>query len=249
MSDKLFISELYQSIQGEGAFAGFPCLFIRLTGCDLRCSWCDSEFSFQGGKHWTIEELVQWATQDDFKHIRFLEVTGGEPLLQKNAIELLKELIWKGKSILLETGGHHSIERVPVDVYCIVDVKCPSSGEHHKMCIDNYELLKIAAYKNNKSYPGTGELKFVVQDKNDFDYAVDVIRKHDLDDHGIPLTFSPVFGHAAPGEIADWIIESKMSSARLQVQLHKLCFTGKADFGFEGVKCVSTVNFRTGERT
>jgi len=250
MSDatlKFFVSERYHSLQGESIYAGRKCLFLRLTGCDLRCSWCDSEFSFQGGTTLTLPQLVEWARMEQYASYPYLEVTGGEPLAQKGTPALLRELC-NYKRVLLETGGHRSVADVDPRVYVILDVKCPSSGEHEKMCWDNFDILREAAkYDTYPDLIGGAELKFVIQDARDFNYAVDVIAEHHLDSDFL-LTFSPSFGRMLPGLLADWIVNSGLSNARLQIQQHKLLWRGKADFGLEGVPgYVTSVDFLSGK--
>ena len=150
----LQITEIYYSIQGESSYQGKPCIFIRLTGCDLRCSWCDTEYAFQGGEKFSIDKILEEIKKFNCK---LVEITGGEPLLQKDVLKLAKNLISNNYTVLLETGGHKSIKNIPQQVVTIMDIKCPGSGESVKNHLENIKYLKPH-----------DEIKFVITDKNDF---------------------------------------------------------------------------------
>ena len=151
------INEIYLSVQGESTYTGLPCIFIRLTGCNLRCSWCDTAYAFHEGKNMSIDEILQKVA--NFK-IRLVEITGGEPLMQDNVYTLMKRLIEKGYKVMLETGGSISLERVPKEVIKIMDLKCPGSGEQEKNNLDNLKLLVPH-----------DEVKFVILDKKDYEWS------------------------------------------------------------------------------
>ncbi len=203
---KLVINEIFHSIQGESTLAGRPCVFVRLTACDLRCSWCDTEYAFYEGTKREVEDVVAEVLRF---HCDLVELTGGEPLLQPAVHELAEALLARGKTVMIETGGHRDISVLDARVRRIVDVKTPSSGEAERMLWSNLEGLRDG-----------DEVKFVIQDRADFDYSVDVVRRHDLEGR-VPLLFSPVHGRLEPAELARWILESGVN-ARLQLQLHKL---------------------------
>lgn len=202
----LTVYEIYKSIQGESTRAGLPCTFVRLAACDLRCVWCDTPYAFTGGRKMTIDEVV---TAVEALGCGLVELTGGEPLLQAEAPALMSALLARGHTVLLETGGHISIGNVPEDVVAIVDVKCPGSGESHRMHWPNLDDLS-----------GHDEVKFVLADRADFDYACDVVCRHDLASRVAAVLFSPVHGVLAPDELARWILDANIP-ARLQLQTHK----------------------------
>jgi 7-carboxy-7-deazaguanine synthase len=202
----LVINEIFHSIQGESTFAGRPCVFVRLTACDLRCKWCDTAHAFTEG---TKRDVADVAADVLGKDCDLVEITGGEPLLQPAVHELIGALLEAGRVVLIETGGHRDISALDPRVRRIVDVKTPSSGEEKRMLWSNLQHLKDG-----------DELKFVVQDRVDFDYAMDVIRRHGLEGR-VPLLLSPVHGVLDPGELARWILESGVR-ARLQLQVHKI---------------------------
>ena len=181
-------------------------VFVRLTACDLRCQWCDTPYAFTEGRKRSIDDVIEVV---ESYGCQYVEVTGGEPLLQSDVYPLMARLLERGHRVLLETGGHVPIDRVPHDVIKIVDVKCPGSGEAHRMEWDN--LDKLAPHD---------EVKFVIQDRADFDYAVDVVHRHSLIDRVAAVLFSPVFGKMAPDQLASWILESGLP-VRLQLQAHK----------------------------
>jgi 7-carboxy-7-deazaguanine synthase len=202
----LTVHEIYLSVQGESTHVGRPCVFVRLTACDLRCRWCDTPYAFTGGRKMSIDEVV--AAVRTFG-CGLVEVTGGEPLLQKEAPELMRRLLAEGEEVLLETGGHLPIDEVPRAVRKIVDVKCPGSGESAKMHWPNLDHLAPH-----------DEVKFVIQDRADFDYARDVVSKHGLATRAAAVLFSPVHGVLAPRELVQWMLDDRVP-ARLQLQAHK----------------------------
>jgi 7-carboxy-7-deazaguanine synthase len=209
----LVISEIYLSIQGESTYAGEPCVFVRLTACNLRCTWCDTPYAFTGGQKMAIDDIV---AEVGARGCRLVEITGGEPLLQHEVHDLMQRLVDDGYKVLLETGGHMPIDDVPDEVVAIVDVKCPASGEADRMHWPNLDQLSPH-----------DEVKFVIQDRADFDYAVDVVTRHDLAGRVRALLFSPVHGVLAPDVLARWILDAHVP-ARLQIQAHKYIWTPEA---------------------
>ena len=202
----LTVFEIYPSIQGESTHAGRPCVFVRLAACDLRCAWCDTPYAFTGGKKMSVDDVLARVAELD---CRVVELTGGEPLLQKDAIPLMARLLDGGHEVLLETGGHLSIADVPAPVVKIVDVKCPASGESSKMHWPNLDLLRPH-----------DEVKCVIQDRADYEYARDVVVKHGLTAKVAAVLFSPVHGVLDPKTLAGWILADHLD-VRLQLQLHK----------------------------
>jgi 7-carboxy-7-deazaguanine synthase len=209
----LTINEIYQSIQGESTYAGRRCVFVRLTACDLRCSWCDTVYAFTEGHKQTLEDVQAEVERFDCP---LVELTGGEPLLQKEAIPLMERLLASGHTVMIETGGHISIEAVPRPVIKIVDVKCPGSGESARMHWPNLDL--VAPHD---------EVKFVIKDREDYEYARDVVRRYDLGTRVAAALFSPVHGVQDPKALAEWILEDALP-VRLQLQLHKYVWDPKA---------------------
>lgn len=209
----LTINEIYQSIQGESTHAGLRCVFVRLTACDLRCSWCDTTYAFTEGGKRSLDDVVADVLAIDCP---LVELTGGEPLLQKEAIPLMEQLLAAGRTVMIETGGHISLERVPRAVIKIVDVKCPGSGEAHRMHWPNLDL--VAPHD---------EVKFVIKDREDYEYARDVVRRYDLSARVAAVLFSPVHGVQDPKALAEWILADKLP-VRLQLQLHKYVWDPKA---------------------
>jgi 7-carboxy-7-deazaguanine synthase len=202
----LTVFEIYPSIQGESTFAGRPCLFVRLAACDLRCAWCDTPYAFTGGRKMSVEEVLQ---EVERQGLPLVEITGGEPLLQADAVPLMQALVDRGYQVLVETGGHRPIDDLPDDVVAIVDVKCPASGEADRMHWPNLDQLSR-----------TDEVKFVIADRRDFEYARDVVAGRDLAARAGAVLFSPVHGVLAPADLARWILEERVP-ARLQIQAHK----------------------------
>jgi 7-carboxy-7-deazaguanine synthase len=214
------ITEIYKSIQGESTHAGLPCVFVRLTGCNLRCSWCDSEYTFTGGHRMTLDEVLK-----EVEHLSpggLVEITGGEPMLQeKEVVPLMQRLLDDGYTVLLETSGERPLEHVPRAVHKIVDVKCPHSGEPDTFQIENLETLSSA-----------DEVKFVLSDRADYDFARDFVARHDLARRVNAVLFSPAFAKDArggrdtshclldPRELAEWMLADNVP-ARLGLQLHK----------------------------
>ena len=206
----LTVNEIFHSIQGESTYAGRPCVFVRLTACDLRCTWCDTPYAFHEGRSMSVDEVVTTVGQYGCP---LVEITGGEPLLQEDVYALMERLLTSGRTVMLETGGHRPIDRVPVEVRKIVDVKCPGSGEHHKNDWGN--LARLAPHD---------EVKFVVADRADYEFARDVMAKHDLPARTAAVLISPVHGGLDPKTLAEWILGDRLS-ARLQLQLHKFVWS------------------------
>ena len=202
----LTVFEIYPSIQGESTHAGRPCAFVRLAACDLRCSWCDTPYAFTGGRKMAVDEVL---ARVEALGVPLVELTGGEPLLQKAAIPLMAGLLDAGHEVLLETGGHLSVADVPGPVVRIVDVKCPGSGEADRMHWPNLDLLQRH-----------DEVKFVLRDRADYEYARDVAVRHRLAGRVAAVLFSPVHGVLDPQALAGWILEDHLT-VRLQLQLHK----------------------------
>jgi 7-carboxy-7-deazaguanine synthase len=215
------ITEIYKSIQGESTYAGLPCVFVRLTGCNLRCSWCDSEYAFYGGRRMTPQEVFD-QIEELAPNGGLVEVTGGEPMLQeRELIPLMQRLIDENYTVLLETSGERPLERVPAKVIKIVDVKCPNSGEPDTFRIENLETLT-----------SRDELKFVVSDRTDYEFARDFVLRHDLAQRVSAVLFSPAFEKEASGardsshclldpqELAHWMLRDSVP-ARLSLQMHK----------------------------
>ena len=202
----LTVFEIYPSIQGESTHAGRPCTFVRLAACDLRCSWCDTPYAFTGGQKMRVDEVVARVAE---LRVPLVELTGGEPLLQKDAVPLMARLLEAGHEVLLETGGHLSVADVPERVVRIVDVKCPGSGEAARMHWPNLELLRPH-----------DEVKFVLKDRADYEYARGVTAEHGLPRRAAAVLFSPVHGVLDPQALAAWILEDHLT-VRLQLQQHK----------------------------
>lgn len=215
------ITEIYKSLQGESTYAGLPCVFVRLTGCNLRCSWCDSEYTFTGGRRQTAEEVME-----EVERLSpgggLVEVTGGEPMLQeRELVPLMQRLLDAGCTVLLETSGERPLERVPPQVIKIVDVKCPNSGEPETFHMENLDWL------NDQD-----EVKFVLSDRTDYEFARDFVSRHHLDQRVNAVLFSPAFSKQASGardasyclldprELAEWMLADGVP-ARLGLQLHK----------------------------
>jgi 7-carboxy-7-deazaguanine synthase len=202
----LTISEIYLSVQGESTHVGRPCVFVRLTACDLRCQWCDTTYAFTGGTKMPADAIL---AAIEPLGCRLVEITVGEPLLQPEVHPLMQQLVERGYEVLLETGGHRSTEQVPAGVATILDVKCPGSGEAERMDWSNLDRLRPK-----------DEVKFVIRDRADFDYACEVARRQRLTDRAAAVLFSPVHGVLAPAELTAWILESQLP-VRLQLQAHK----------------------------
>ncbi len=202
----LTVNEIFHSIQGESTFVGEPCVFVRLTACDLRCSWCDTPYAFYEGRKMSVDEVLN---EVERFNCRTVEVTGGEPLLQREVYPLMSRLLESGKTVLLETGGHRSIEDVPAGVVRIVDVKCPGSGESDKMDWDNLKRVTKA-----------DQVKFVINDRRDYEFARDVVARAGLPERVGAVLFSPVHGVMDARALAAWILADALP-VRLQLQAHK----------------------------
>jgi 7-carboxy-7-deazaguanine synthase len=202
----LTINEIFYSIQGESTRAGRPCVFVRLTACDLRCSWCDTPYSFHEGRKRSIEDVVDEVEQYGCP---LVEITGGEPLLQDDVYALMSQLLARGRTVMLETGGHRPIGRVPREVVKIIDVKCPGSGEASRTDWGNLDALAPH-----------DEVKFVIQDRIDYEYALHILDRHGLAARTGAILFSPVHGVLEPKTLSEWMLADRVP-ARLQLQLHK----------------------------
>jgi 7-carboxy-7-deazaguanine synthase len=202
----LTINEIFHSIQGESTHTGRPCVFVRLTACDLRCSWCDTPYAFNEGRKMSVDEVVDGVTAFDCPVV---EITGGEPLLQADVYPLMQRLLERGHTVLLETGGHRSIADVPPQVVRIVDVKCPASGESEKNHWPNLDLITAS-----------DEVKFVIQDRVDYEFARATVDRYQLVGRCAAVLFSPVHGVLEPATLAAWILEDRVP-VRLQLQAHK----------------------------
>jgi 7-carboxy-7-deazaguanine synthase len=208
------ITEIFHSIQGESSFAGLPCAFVRLTWCNLRCSWCDSEYTFTGGAEMSVDEVLDKVRSYG---CRLVEITGGEPLVQKReCCELARRLCDEGYTVLIETGGGLDAGVLDPRVIKILDVKCPGSGESQRNFWANLETLNPR-----------DEIKFVIKDRADFDYALDVIGKYRLDERESHALFSPVWGAIDLKDLAAWILQSGVRG-RMQLQLHKYIWGAEA---------------------
>jgi 7-carboxy-7-deazaguanine synthase len=210
MERVLTINEIFHSIQGESTHTGRPCVFVRLTACDLRCSWCDTPYAFTEGSKMSLNAIVSQVEQYGCD---LVEITGGEPLLQRDVYPLMQQLLDAGCTVMLETGGHVSIRDVPARVIRIVDVKCPGSGEAARMHWENLELLRAQ-----------DEVKFVIRDRADYEYARGVLARHRLADRTAAVLFSPVHDVLPAKDLAGWILEDRLP-VRLQLQAHKFIWS------------------------
>ena len=201
----LKVNEIYFSIQGESSKAGLPCVFVRLTYCNLRCTYCDTEYAFYEGKDYTIEQIL---TEVKKYQCKLVEVTGGEPLVQEECNELMKILCDDGYDVMLETGGSLPLKNVDSRVKIIMDLKCPSSG-----------MIKKNLYENIDSIKSTDEIKFVIGSREDYEWCKEIIKKYDLTNK-CDVLFSVVFGELEPVMLVDWILEDKLK-VRFQLQMHK----------------------------
>jgi 7-carboxy-7-deazaguanine synthase len=211
--EQMVITEIFKSIQGESTYAGLPCLFVRLTGCNLRCHWCDTAYAFHGGQKMSVAEVLARLRQLGGK---LVELTGGEPLLQPEVYPLTDHLLAEGYRVLVETSGERNLVQLPSQVVKVVDVKCPGSGEEGKFCFDNLALLERK-----------DQIKFVILNEDDYRYARDFLARHDLHRHVEEVIFSPVFDQLAPRDLAAWILRDGLQ-VRLGVQLHKLIWGPEA---------------------
>ncbi len=214
------VTEIFKSVQGESTFAGLPCIFVRLTGCNLRCTWCDSEYTFTGGRKMSVDEVEGEVRR--LGPVRLVEITGGEPMLQeREVVPLMERLVAAGYNVLLETSGERSLARVPAGVIKVVDVKCPGSSEGGSFCLENLAGLGPS-----------DEIKFVLTDREDYEFARDFLAEHKLDQRVKTIIFSPAFRKDAAGardashclldprELAEWILEDGLN-VRLGLQIHK----------------------------
>ena len=202
---KIKINEIYKSIQGESSYSGIPCIFIRFTYCNLRCSYCDTEYAFYDGKNMTIEEILKKVKSLD---CNLVEITGGEPLLQEGCIELIKNLEKRNHTVLLETGGALPINKVSSKTHIILDIKCPSSNMDDK----NY-------WGNIKELKKTDEVKFVIGNKTDYNWSKKIITKYNLTKK-CSILMSPVYDKIKPQKIVEWILKDNLE-VRFQLQIHK----------------------------
>ncbi len=205
LDKQIRLTEIFYSIQGESSYAGLPCIFIRTNGCDLRCTWCDTPYSFHGGEKWTVQKILDHIQQWPCK---LVELTGGEPLLQKHIPLLADQLLDLGYTVLIETGGHRDVSVLDDRVIKIMDIKCPGSGESEKNLWQNLKYLTAA-----------DQVKFVIQNREDYEWAKQVVEAHHLEG-GAQLLFSPVFGKMDYETLANWILADGLK-ARFQMQLHK----------------------------
>ena len=203
---KLKINEIFYSIQGESSYTGLPCVFIRLTYCNLRCSYCDSEYAFYEGRNMSFSDIN---TEIKKYPTKLAMITGGEPLLQKKSVDLMQLLIEDGYSVMLETSGSLSLENVPKEVIKIVDFKCPSSKMKHK---NNWSILNDIDNKD--------EIKFVIGNEEDYNWSKSKIVKYNLNEK-CQILFSPIYGSIDIKELCNWILNDGLN-VRLQTQLHKL---------------------------
>jgi 7-carboxy-7-deazaguanine synthase len=202
----LTVNEIFHSIQGESTHAGRPCVFVRLTACDLRCRWCDTPYAFTEGRKMSVDDVVERVAAYGCDVV---EITGGEPLLQKDVYPLMDRLLDSGRTVMIETGGHLSAADVPARVIRVIDVKCPGSGESGKVHWPNLDTLR-----------STDEIKFVITDRADYEHARAVVVERDLTSRCAAVLFSPVHGVQNPRELAEWILADRLG-VRLQLQAHK----------------------------
>ena len=202
---KIKINEIYYSIQGESSFSGLPCVFIRFTYCNLRCSYCDTEYAFYEGKEIKISEIIKKI--NSYK-CNLVEITGGEPLIQEGCIELIKELQKLKKTVLIETGGSLPINKIPKKTHIILDLKCPSSN------MEDRNLWSNIKYLNKKD-----EVKFVIGDLKDYKWSKKIINKYKLNKK-CSILFSPLYGKIKPKKIVEWMLKDNIDG-RFQIQLHK----------------------------
>lgn len=205
------VNEVFYSIQGESSFMGWPCAFIRFTGCNLRCSYCDTEYAFSEGKDMSVPEILESIAPFPAKLVL---VTGGEPLLQRGIADLFRALLDGGYSVCVETGGQVSVQGLDPRIHKIMDLKCPSSGMQEHNRYDNIEHLT----RND-------EVKFVIGNREDFDWACGIVRSYDLGARAGVVLFSPVYGQLPYEDLARWILACGLS-VRMQLQLHKIIWPG-----------------------
>jgi 7-carboxy-7-deazaguanine synthase len=209
---KLLVHEIYKSLQGESTFAGLPCVFVRTAVCGQRCVWCDTPHAFSEGEELSPDEVFQRVRELDCP---LVEVTGGEPLLQPEILPLMADLADAGHTVLLETSGAEDVSRVDPRVHIIIDLKCPDSGECERNRYENLDHLKP-----------TDQIKFVIASRRDFDWTVETIRRHRLDERFVVL-LSAVFGRVTLADLAAWLLDSRLN-VRMQLQMHKYIWDPKA---------------------
>ncbi|MDQ2867149.1 MAG: 7-carboxy-7-deazaguanine synthase QueE [Verrucomicrobiota bacterium] len=202
----LTVNEIYHSIQGESTWAGRRCVFVRLTFCDLRCTYCDTAYAFYEGEKIALSKIRERVLAFDCS---LVEITGGEPLLQKNVLPLMSALADAGKTVLIETSGAHDISKIDARVHRIMDLKTPGSGE----CERNL-------WANIPHLAGRDEVKFVIGSREDYEWSREIVRQHDLPKRVCAVLFSPIFGRINPREIVDWILADALD-VRFQLQMHK----------------------------
>lgn len=207
-SDELEICEIFYSIQGESTWSGYPMIFIRLSRCNLDCSWCDTKYAREPGTVFSFENIFKVISQYKCK---IVELTGGEPLLQEGSIPLIKKLLENGYTVLLETNGSCPLKKVPPNIIKVMDIKCPSSGMQDKMLWDNLNYLN----------PFLDEIKFVIADRTDYDYAVQILHKYELQKRCRAALFSPILGRMPLQELSHWILQDGLP-VRLQIQQHRI---------------------------
>lgn len=210
----MYVTEIFKSIQGESTYAGLPCIFVRLTGCNLRCTWCDTAYAFHGGTRMTIDEVL---AQVKAFGGSLVEVTGGEPLLQTEVYPLMDALLSGGYDVMLETSGERPLEKVPAAVRKIVDVKCPDSGEADTFRLENLRWMQPH-----------DQLKFVVGSRRDYEFARDFTRLHKLDERFAATIFSPVHQVVDLPQMAQWMIDDRLEHVRFGHQLHKTIWGAEA---------------------
>ncbi len=212
----MVITEIFKSIQGEGTRAGLPCIFVRLTGCNLRCVWCDTAYAFHGGTKMSVDEVLGRVAELGEGKVRLVEITGGEPLLQEDVVPLAEKLLEAGYTVMVETSGERPVERLPREVIKIVDVKCPDSGEEETFRMENLEALG-----------SEDEVKFVIASRRDYEFARAFTARYELERRVRQVLFSPVFEDPEgkwpglnPRALAEWILADGLP-VRLGLQLHK----------------------------
>ena len=205
-SERLHINEIFYSIQGESTHAGRPCVFVRLTGCNLRCRWCDTEYAFYEGRRMTTAEVASIVAGHACK---LVEITGGEPLLQEGVYPLMDALLESGHTVMVETSGATDVSKLDSRVIKIMDLKCPGSGECDRNLWSNLDHLRAH-----------DEIKFVLADRKDYEWARDTIKERAIGGRVNAILMSPVFGELEPADLAKWILEDRIP-ARLQLQMHK----------------------------
>ncbi len=206
----IMVNEIFRSIQGESTLAGLPCVLVRLAGCHLRCRWCDTQYAFNEGQPMSLDEVIGRVAAEA---CGLVEITGGEPLLQPESQELMRRLADQGLAVMLETSGSLDISLVDRRVHIVMDLKCPGSGETEQNRYENIELLKAS-----------DDVKFVIADRSDFDWACAQVRRFQLTGR-CNVLFAPAFGLLEPSRLADWLLQARLP-VRLQLQLHKLLWPG-----------------------